>query len=94
MEQFECLQNIQMEWHTEFIDLDQTAPAGQVWCDCSLFVQNHLSPYIEFNDSFFSVKKFLTYFRIKRQSGVDFPDMIYFDDEKEHLSEVAGTCTG
>ena len=33
-------------------------------------------------------------FRIKRQSGVDFPDMLYFDDEKEHLSEVAGTCTG
>ena len=20
--------------------------------------------------------------------------MLYFDDEKEHLSEVAGTCTG
>lgn len=38
--------------------------------------------------------KIFHFVKIKRQSGVDFPDMIYFDDEKEHLSEVAGTCTG
>ena len=37
---------------------------------------------------------FCSIFRIKRASGVDFCDMLYIDDEKEHLEEVAGTCTG
>ncbi|KAH3771204.1 hypothetical protein DPMN_172508, partial [Dreissena polymorpha] len=35
----------------------------------------------------------MIYFRIKGASGVDFCDMLYFEDEKEHLAEVAGTCT-
>ncbi|XP_069113251.1 magnesium-dependent phosphatase 1-like [Argopecten irradians] len=31
---------------------------------------------------------------IKKESGVDFPDMMFFDDERDHLSEVAHTCLG
>ncbi|XP_052800206.1 uncharacterized protein LOC128231429 isoform X2 [Mya arenaria] len=38
--------------------------------------------------------KIFHFVKIKRASGVDFCDMLYFDDEKEHLAEVAATCTG
>lgn len=38
--------------------------------------------------------KIFHFVKIKRASGIDFCDMLYFDDEKEHLAEVAGTCTG
>ncbi|XP_045192111.1 uncharacterized protein LOC123548694 isoform X2 [Mercenaria mercenaria] len=38
--------------------------------------------------------KIFHFVKIKKASGVEFCDMLYFDDEKEHLAEVAGTCTG
>lgn len=38
--------------------------------------------------------KIFHFIKIKKSSGVEFCDMLYFDDEKEHLAEVAATCTG
>lgn len=34
------------------------------------------------------------FLQIKKESGIDFPDMMFFDDERDHLSEVAHTCLG
>ncbi|KAJ8302900.1 hypothetical protein KUTeg_019296 [Tegillarca granosa] len=34
------------------------------------------------------------FLKIKKDSGVDFNDMMFFDDERDHLSEVAHTCIG
>ena len=37
---------------------------------------------------------FNVFCRIKKESGIEFPDMMFFDDERDHLSEVAHTCLG
>ncbi|XP_052232590.1 uncharacterized protein LOC127845847 isoform X2 [Dreissena polymorpha] len=49
--------------------------------------------YIDYQE-IYPGSKIFHFVKIKRASGVDFCDMLYFDDEKEHLAEVAGTCTG
>lgn len=36
----------------------------------------------------------LSFCSIKKDSGIAFPDMMFFDDERDHLSEVAHTCLG
>ncbi|VDI69059.1 magnesium-dependent phosphatase 1 [Mytilus galloprovincialis] len=36
--------------------------------------------------------KITHFLQIKKESGIEFPDMMFFDDERDHLSEVAHTC--
>ncbi|XP_076113242.1 magnesium-dependent phosphatase 1-like [Mytilus galloprovincialis] len=38
--------------------------------------------------------KITHFLQIKKESGIEFPDMMFFDDERDHLSEVAHTCLG
>lgn len=49
--------------------------------------------YIDYKE-IYPGSKIFHFVKIKKASGVEFCDMLYFDDEKEHLEEVAGTCTG
>ncbi|KAL4235316.1 Magnesium-dependent phosphatase 1 [Mactra antiquata] len=49
--------------------------------------------YIDYQE-IYPGSKIFHFVKIKKASGVEFCDMLYFDDEKEHLAEVAGTCTG
>lgn len=49
--------------------------------------------YIDYKE-IYPGSKIFHFVKIKKASGVEFCDMLYFDDEKDHLAEVAGTCTG
>ncbi|XP_011451047.2 magnesium-dependent phosphatase 1 [Magallana gigas] len=56
----------------------------------SFFGWNKFFDYIEISPG----SKITHFLNIKKDSGIAFPDMMFFDDERDHLSEVAHTCLG